>query len=148
MDYFLMTAPCGLDCFNCHFFLANEDQEAREKVEALSKQLSIPVEIMLCRGCRNHRGKIPLQQHIFGKSHRCAAYECSQKKHGVDFCGECEEFPCDYLHPYADKADILPHNTKVFNLCLINRLGLDKWAETKAAKVRETYFTKPWTLKK
>lgn len=30
MDYFQMTAPCGLDCFNCHFFLAREDQKAIE----------------------------------------------------------------------------------------------------------------------
>ena len=28
MDYYQMTAPCGLDCFNCTFFLAHEDQEA------------------------------------------------------------------------------------------------------------------------
>ena len=35
---------------------------------------------------------------------------------------------------------------KVFNLCLINKLGLDQWARTKAAEVRRTYFNTPWTL--
>ncbi|MBN1998993.1 hypothetical protein JW935_15650 [candidate division KSB1 bacterium] len=29
---------------------------------------------------------------------------------------------------------------KVFNLCLIKKMGLEKWAETKANKVFETYF--------
>jgi hypothetical protein len=35
---------------------------------------------------------------------------------------------------------------KVFNLCRINRLGLGKWAKSKAAGLRETYFTRPWIL--
>ena len=56
------------------------------------------------------------------------------------------EFPCDNLHPYADKATDLPHNIKVFNLCLIKKMGLEQWAKTKASEVRKIYFTKPWTL--
>jgi len=145
MDYFQMTAPCGLDCFNCHFFLAHEDQEAMRIVQKLSEEYSIPVEIMLCRGCRRHNGQIPLQMHVFGAAHRCAAYECSQEK-GLRFCGQCDQFPCDNLHPYADKAGDLPHNIKVYNLCLINKMGLEKWAVSKAAEVRKVYFTKAWTL--
>ncbi|MCG8633458.1 MAG: DUF3795 domain-containing protein [Desulfobacterales bacterium] len=147
MDYFQMTAPCGLDCFNCNFFLAREDQGAMESVKKMSKAYNIPVEIMLCRGCRNHDGQIPLQKHIFGDAHCCAAYECA-KERGVSHCGECGDFPCDNLHPYADRAEELPHNIKVFNLCLINKMGLEAWAESKADKVRNTYFTKPWTLEK
>lgn len=145
MDYLQMTAPCGLDCFNCTFYLAREDKEAMQQVEKWSEQLNIPIATMLCRGCRNHDGQIPLQKHLFGDEHRCAAYECSKDKK-VAFCGECEDFPCDHLHPLADKAQTLPHNTKVFNLCLINRMGLEKWATSKAAEVRTTYFSKPWSL--
>ncbi len=145
MDYCQMTAPCGLDCFNCHLFLARTEQEAMNAVQGLSAQLNIPVEMMLCDGCRNHKGQIPILKQVFGEAHRCAAYECLQKK-GLSFCGDCEEFPCDNLHPYADRASDLPHNIKVFNLCLINRMGVEKWAESKASEVRKTYFTKPWTL--
>ena len=145
MDYLKMTAPCGLDCFNCHFFLARESQEAMNTVEKLSEEHNIPAEVMFCNGCRAHDGQIPLQKHVFGEAHRCAAYECSKEK-GVTICSECEEFPCDNLHPYADMASDLPHNIKVFNLCLINKMGLEKWAESKASKVRNAYFTKPWTL--
>ena len=125
MDYFKLTAPCGLDCFNCAFYLAPGDPAALKQVEAWAEQLSIPVDIMNCNGCRTHSGRIPLQQHLFGEAHRCAAYECAKEK-GVDFCGQCDTFPCDYLHPYADKAGTLPHNIKVFNLCLINKMGLEK----------------------
>jgi hypothetical protein len=145
MDYYQMTAPCGLDCFNCHFYLAREDKEAMNTVKKLSEEFNIPVEIMLCKGCRSHNGRIPLQKHVFGDAHRCAAYECSQGK-GFEYCGDCDEFPCDNLHPYADKASDLPHNIKVFNLCLIQKMGLEEWAKTKASEVRKIYFTKPWTL--
>ena len=145
MDYYQMTAPCGLDCFNCHFYLARKDKEAMNMVEKLSKEYDIPVDIMLCKGCRSHNGRIPLQKHVFGDAHRCAAYECSQGK-GFEYCGDCDEFPCDNLHPYADKASDLPHNIKVFNLCLIKKMGLEEWAKTKASEVRKIYFTKPWTL--
>jgi hypothetical protein len=145
MDYFQLTAPCGLDCFNCDFFLARENADAKSRVEKLADKFGLPAERMLCKGCRNHDGQIPIQKLAFGETHRCAAYECSKSK-GVRFCGDCEEFPCDNLHPYADRAGELPHNIKVFNLCLINRMGLEKWAESKASEVREVYFTKPWTL--
>ena len=145
MDYYQMTAPCGLDCFNCHFYLARKDKEAMSTVKKLSEEFNIPVEIMLCKGCRSHNGQIPLQKHVFGEAHRCAAYECSQGK-GFEYCGDCDEFPCDNLHPYADKANDLPHNIKVFNLCLIKKMGLEEWAKTKASEVRKIYFTKPWTL--
>jgi len=67
-----MTAPCGLDCFNCHFFLAHKDQEAMSIVEKLSEEYGIP-----------------LQKHVFGEAHRCAAYECSREK-GMTFCGDCD----------------------------------------------------------
>ncbi len=145
MDYTHLTAPCGLDCFNCAFFLVDIDEEASKQVKKWSNELQIPLEIMKCRGCRSHDGQIPLQKHIFGEQHRCAAYECGKEK-SHEFCGNCDDFPCDKLHPYADKADTLPHNIKVFNLCLINKMGLEEWAKTKAAEVRKTYFSKPWTL--
>jgi hypothetical protein len=34
-----------------------------------------------------------------------------------------------------------PHNTKVFNLCLIKRMGVASWAQEKAASVKKTYYT-------
>jgi hypothetical protein len=146
-DYQELTAPCGLDCFNCTFYLAPDNPEAMAQLKKWSEEYQVPLEHMECRGCRHHDGKIPLQMHLYGESHHCAAYDCVKEK-GHHHCGECDDFPCDSLHPYADRADILPHNTKVFNLCLINKMGLEKWAESKAQKVRETYFTMPWSLER
>jgi hypothetical protein len=36
--------------------------------------------------------------------------------------------------------------TKLFNLCLIKKLGLETWAEEKAKDIKETYFNGIWKL--
>ena len=122
MDYRSLTAPCGLDCFNCTFYLAPEDPEAMDQLKQWSEKYGVPLEVMNCRGCRAENGRIPLQMHLYGEDHRCAAYECAQDKEN-HHCVQCEDFPCDRLHPYAGRVESLPHNIKVFNLCLIKKLA-------------------------
>ena len=112
MDYLQKTAPCGLDCFNCPMYLANENEKLRATI---SKRKGIPIAQASCNGCRNEGGTIA----FLGMSEPCNVYRCIEKK-GIQFCSECTDFPCDHLHPYADKATEVPHNTKVFNLCLIS----------------------------
>lgn len=145
MDYKQMTAPCGLDCFNCMFYLADKDDQARDTVEIYCDLMGMDFEGMLCQGCRAHQGKIPTFKYSFGQDYVCGAWRCISEK-GHDFCHECGDFPCDLLHPFADRADKLPHNIKAFNLCQIKKMGLDKWAEEQAARTRQTYFHKWWTL--
>jgi hypothetical protein len=138
MDYTQMTAPCGLDCFNCPMYLANENQELKS---AISKKRNIPAENIGCKGCRNENGTIP---HLC-MTEPCNVYKCIGQK-DIDFCCDCSDFPCDYLHPYADRASEVPHNTKVFNLCLIKKMGFEAWAEEKAESVKKTYFKGKWTI--
>ena len=138
MDYQRMTAPCGIDCFNCVLYLANTNEELREKV---SNRLGIPYERAVCCGCRDENGTIACLK----MTDPCNVYKCIEKK-GIKFCYECPDFPCDHLHPYADQAAQRPHNTKVFNLCLIKKMGLDSWGETKAKSVRDTYFNGKFKL--
>ncbi len=132
MDYKWMTAPCGLDCFNCLVYRAEENVELRRKI---SDNLGIPFEQAVCKGCRQENGK----PDFLNWSEPCNVYRCITKKK-LDFCYQCSDFPCDHLHPYADRASEVPHNTKVFNLCLIKKMGLDTWAEAKAKGVKHTYF--------
>jgi hypothetical protein len=113
-------------------YLANENEELRT---AISKNMGIPYEKAFCIGCRNENGTIP----FLNMTEPCNVYKCIEKK-GIDFCCDCSDFPCDHLHPYADMASQVPHNTKVFNLCLIKRMGLEAWAETRAKSVKDTYF--------
>jgi len=83
---------------------------------------------------------------FFGSVRMATFWNDQDAGKGHHFCGDCDDFPCDNFHPYADKAGTTPHNIKIVNLCLINKMGLEKWAKTKAADVREVCFTKPWTL--
>ena len=136
MDYWQMTAPCGLPCFECYLYLANEDQEIRAMA---SRHLVIPLEEAVCPGCRNAGGKIA---HL---PMPCRVYPCAAEK-GVDFCGDCPDFPCDFLHPYMDRCAVVWHNTKVFNLCLIKKMGLEEWARNKARSVRDVFMSGKWRL--
>ena len=138
MNYEWMTAPCGLDCFNCSMYLANENEEMRAKI---SKNMGIPLEQAICKGCREEAGK-PV---FLNRTEPCNVYRCITKRN-LDFCSQCSDFPCDNLHPYADRASEVPHNTKVFNLCLIKKMGLESWAKTKAQNVKHTYFKEKFKL--
>ncbi len=132
MDYRQLTAPCGLDCFNCAVYRATTDDKVRAMV---AQRLNIPLEAAACGGCRAAQGK-PAP---FCGGDVCTVWPCVTER-GHEFCFECADFPCDLLHPYADKAAERPHNTKVFNLCLMKRMGVERWAKEKAAAVRKTYY--------
>lgn len=138
MDYRYMTAPCGLDCFNCVMYLAQENEQLRKTIAGA---MGIPSEQAACRGCRGEGGK-PV---FLNMTEPCHAYKCT-KKRSIDFCYECPDFPCDHLQPYADMASQYPHNMKVYNLCLIKKMGLESWAKTKAKSIRDTYYTGKFKL--
>ena len=138
MDYHRMTAPCGMDCFNCMLYLANSNKDLRENV---SKKFGISFERAVCNGCRDQNGTIG----AINMTEPCNVYKCITKK-GLSFCSDCSDFPCDYLHPYADFATEGIHNCKVFNLGLIKKMGVKEWAETKATSVRNTYLTGKFKL--
>jgi hypothetical protein len=138
MDYRQMTAPCGLDCFNCPAYLANNDPDLRSSI---AHRLQLPIEAAACDGCRNAHGVIA----FLGDSKPCAVFACTARQ-GIAFCGDCGDFPCDRLHPYADKAALRPHNTKLFNLCLIKKMGVELWAKEKALNVKQTYFNGKLTV--
>jgi hypothetical protein len=138
MNHEWMTAPCGLDCFNCPMYLAIENEELRAKI---SKNRGIPFELAVCKGCREEVGK----PDFLNWTEPCNVYKCVTKRN-FGFCSQCSDFPCDHLHPYADRASEVPHNTKVFNLCLIKKMGLESWAKTKAKNVKSTYFKGKFTV--
>jgi len=133
-----MTAPCGLPCFNCPLYKASFDEELRNKV---AKNLEVSPEKAVCAGCREENGTIA----YLDMAAPCMVCQCIAQKH-LHFCHECEDFPCDHLHPYADMALTKPHNLKVFNLCLIKKMGLETWAEQKARIVMRTYYKEKWKI--
>lgn len=124
-----LTAPCGLDCFNCIVYEKNITGSIRIRV---SRSLNIPESRVDCKGCREQNGRVL-------KNDSCATLECVKEK-GVDYCFECGDFPCPKLASVADMADSYPHNLKLYNLCRMKKVGVEAWAEHDAAEIRKRYF--------
>jgi hypothetical protein len=127
-DLYELTAPCGLDCFNCDLLEANLTDERRALVAA---EFNRPASTVGCRGCRVEGG-CPM----FDEG--CATRACVTEQH-LSFCSQCDDFPCPRLMPARDVADLYPHNIKLFNLCRIQAVGLQRWAEDEARQVRDRY---------
>ncbi|MGE5809088.1 MAG: DUF3795 domain-containing protein [Nitrospirota bacterium] len=126
-----LAAPCGLDCFNCEI---HEDNLTKDFAETIHAKYGWPEEEIACKGCRQQDGKhVHLPQ-------GCATLDCIKAK-GVQFCCDCNDFPCAYLAPVADLAAIRPHNMKLYNLCRIKKVGLDRWVNEEAGQIRKKYFS-------
>jgi hypothetical protein len=134
-----MTSPCGIPCFHCPAHLASKNAEIRKNV---AQTLGIPEEQASCEGCRDAVGFCK----VLKPDTQCAIYQCAGSR-DILFCYECEDFPCNRLQPYADNARF-PHNTKMYQLCMIKKLGIEKWANEEAAKIWDTYRSEPFDFNK
>ncbi|MBN2441589.1 MAG: DUF3795 domain-containing protein [Spirochaetales bacterium] len=134
-----LTAPCGLDCFNCDI---HENNLTRELTEFFHTQFGVPRDNIACKGCRQQGGK-----HFHLPQEGCATLNCVKTRE-VELCSYCDDFPCALLAPTADKAAQFPHNMKVYNLCRIKKVGLESWIENEAGEIRKKYFTKPFAVGK
>jgi hypothetical protein len=123
-----LVAPCGIDCGTCELYLCKDNQQ----LFAYLLGKGIPEEKLPCTGCRNIEGNCP----VIGS--KCATYVCVIEKN-VEFCTDCSDFPCSKLHPSADRADVLPHNLKVFNLCTIQREGVEGFIEL-STEIKNKYY--------
>ena len=123
-----LVAPCGIDCGTCELYLCKENQQ----LFAYLVGKGIPQEKLPCTGCRDMKGHCP----VIGN--QCASYACATEQN-VDFCFDCRDFPCSKLNPSADRADVLPHNLKVFNLCTIRRDGVEGFIEL-STDIKSRYF--------
>jgi len=106
-DILDILAPCGLNCHKCFAFSEGEIRMLSTKLQELLgsfdryaerfsvflplfenypsfKELLIYFTQSDCNGCRAGTCKYP----------NCGVIACYQKK-GVDFCFQCDEFPCE-----------------------------------------------------
>lgn len=123
-----MVAPCGIDCGICELHLVSETDELYQSL----LQRGIPKEKLPCPGCRAVEGNCPVKPTV------CNTWTCV-KENELEFCSACTDFPCNRLQPAADQANILPHNLKVFNLCLINQIGIKAFTE-RSAEIKLKYY--------
>ena len=129
MNKIVLTAPCGLDCFNCPVYRDNITEDYKNQA---SEFLKMPREEIPCKGCRDEKGHCR-----FATGRHCATWDCVQEK-GVTYCHECADFPCKLLMPTLQGAQF-PHNMKVYNLCRMKLVGMEKWID-EAAEIRQRYY--------
>ncbi len=126
-DDITLIAPCGIYCGACPMYKVKDDPSLGEGLKKRINWDGVP-----CPGCRSAKGR-----NMFTNG-SCATYACvSGKKY--DFCFECKEFPCARLNPASDRADVLPHNLKVFNLVFIKQHGVAKYLE-KEPEIKQRYY--------
>lgn len=127
-DNGFMVAPCGIDCGQCECHTAKDNPALLDYLVSVG----IPRDRLPCGGCRAVKGACPVLEA------ECDTYHCITGR-GYRFCYECGDFPCFRLNPAADRAQQLPHNTKVFNLCCIQHQGLEKFM-ARSADIKQRYF--------
>lgn len=116
LDY---VAPCSIPCYSCisfkdgpasegarrvynysegwcEFRSAYVPEEKREEWIKETKRFRDGLKFLggaSCPGCRNNP---PSNKDGWGYLEGCVIPACV-KEHGVDFCAECDEFPCDKI---------------------------------------------------
>ena len=117
-------APCGLYCGFCAVYYATKDknEKFKERLVGVYKGKlpgadDLSVEGVQCGGC--------LSDNVFGFCKVCSIKDCTKTK-GYQGCHECDDFPCGYFHPVADQAALTPHNTKIYHLHCIKKMGVEK----------------------
>jgi len=123
-----LVAPCGTDCGICELHVCQEDAALRERLIARG----VRPEKLPCPGCREIKGACPVIGAV------CETWACSTT-HGVESCHLCTDFPCTRLAPAADRANVLPHNMKVYNLCVVAHRGVGALVQ-ESAGLRQRYY--------
>ena len=123
-----LVAPCGIDCGNCTLYMCKDDSAVIDHLVARGiSRGKLPR-----AGCKNVEGNCPVI------ANKCETFVCvSEKK--VEYCFQCVDFPCSKLCPSSQRADVLPHNMKVFNLCTIDRIGAESFVKV-SGDLERLYF--------
>jgi len=87
-----MIGACGLICDECSIFQAsNNPKIAQQIVDWLKSEMNIEVrkEDIRCSGCKGNRA-----EHW---SPDCWILKCCVDDKGLEYCSQCEVFPCEKL---------------------------------------------------
>jgi hypothetical protein len=108
------AAVYGLYCEACSWFIAtNEDPE---RLKRLAAQLHFTEEESKCYGCRSEKR--------LSYYDKCKMFACATKL-GIDFCSQCEDYPCDDLKQFQSA---MPHRIELWvNLERIKSVGYQQW---------------------
>lgn len=116
-----MISYCGLNCAKCDICDAGHGNvKMRDEIVAWflrEREEKINPEQVRCDGCRG-----PAERHW---SSDCRMMLCAKSKE-VEYCFQCEGFPCLFLKDFA--ADGISHHKRtVENLKRMREIGMEQW---------------------
>ncbi len=98
---------CGLDCGLCPRYYTKGDSR--------------------CPGCNGPD---------FSQKHpSCSILTCCYKKQGLECCGECKQFPCDKIKPWASGDSFISHKVCLENLGWIQQHGIDAFVANQQQRI-------------
>ncbi len=110
-----LAAACGLFCQSCTFFIGSTEEP--ERLQILSARFGRTVEEMTCYGCRSDKRSVYCDKY-------CKMTKCTSEK-GIDFCGECSEYPCQELKTFQAQ---MPHRIELWEAHQrIREVGFKTW---------------------
>ena len=110
-----LAAPCGLYCGNCSIFRAYFDRD-HEKLERYAKEFRCRPDQIRCSGCRTDPE--------FCWSEDCEFKKCTAGR-GIQFCYECEAYPCKKLRAFVESA---PDHRPIWeNFDRMRAVGWKQW---------------------
>ena len=110
-----LAAPCGMYCGTCRQYLV------RIKNKLAEKKLKAG-----CTGCR-----------IRDKNCSFVKRDCKLlKKKEIDFCYECDNFPCENLMKISELYIKRYNMSFVENLKRIKKIGVQKWIDEMEEKFK------------
>lgn len=103
-----LAAPCGIYCGFCRQYLLLKKDLLEERGYKIG-----------CKGCR-----------IRNKNCAFIRRDCSAlRKKELDYCYECEQFPCQHLQKIDSMYQERYSVNMVENLRRIKKIGVEKWLQ-------------------
>jgi hypothetical protein len=123
---FKRDAYCGLYCGACPHLVATEKQD-EDTLKVLAQRATISLEDAHCHGCKSDQVAIWCRD--------CNLKTCARRK-GVDFCSECDEYPCADFIAFRDTPDYPYHAPTPGHLQTIAENGLVYWLDEQDTRWR------------
>ncbi len=110
-----LAAVCGLFCPACTIFIGT--REDPERLKPIVDRVRKSVDELKCDGCRT-------EKRCFYCRERCKMAKCASDR-GLEFCGECPEYPCRDLKVFQAE---MPHRIELWKSQeRIRAVGYKKW---------------------
>ncbi|MFC2071339.1 DUF3795 domain-containing protein [Chloroflexota bacterium] len=120
---------CGIYCGACEVMNAETYQDKAHVTKIWEGIMEASPEQVHCSGCKS--------DDLFFNCEQCKMRPCAKSK-GLEFCIECNEYPCIYYHEGKQVVEQLPYLSHmkaiVKNLRDIKGYGIERWLDIQKTK--------------